>query len=146
MSEIRQKIVNEAYSWIGTPYHHRARVKGGGVDCAQLLAAVYGDCGLIADTVDENYPMDWHLHRDEERYLKRVKRHAHKVTEPLPGDIALFKFGRVISHGAIITEWPFIIHAYRPEHSCCMSDVSKSAELTDRLVGFYRLDQLEEEA
>ncbi len=29
-----------------------------------------------------------------------------------PGDIVLWKFGRCFSHGAIIVEWPTIIHAY----------------------------------
>lgn len=141
---MRNKIVTEAKTWLGTPYHHRARIKGAGagVDCAQLLAAVYGDCGLVLDTIDEEYPMDWHLHRDEERYLGRVLQHAYRVKKPLPGDVALFKFGRAISHGAIVVDWPMIIHAYRPERACVLSDVSKSAELTERLVGFYRLNQL----
>jgi cell wall-associated NlpC family hydrolase len=31
---------------------------------------------------------------------------------PSPGDIALFRFGRTYSHGAIVTEWPRLIHAY----------------------------------
>ena len=29
-----------------------------------------------------------------------------------PGDIALFRFGRTFSHGAIVTDWPRLIHAY----------------------------------
>jgi cell wall-associated NlpC family hydrolase len=31
---------------------------------------------------------------------------------PQPGDIALFKFGRVFSHGAVVVAWPRLIHAY----------------------------------
>jgi cell wall-associated NlpC family hydrolase len=30
----------------------------------------------------------------------------------LPGDIVLYRFGRCISHGAIVLAWPQIIHAY----------------------------------
>lgn len=143
MSDIRTQIVNEAKAWVGTPYHHRARVKGAGVDCAQLLIGVYSACGLIPAAFDvADYPMDWHLHKDEERYLNHVIAHAHPVDEPLPGDVVLFQFGRTVSHGAIVSEWPFIIHAYRADGYCCVSDVSKSDELTHRMVGIYRLNQL----
>ena len=141
----REQIVNEALTWLRTPYRHKARVKGAGVDCAQLLIGVYSACGLIEPnlTVDD-YPMDWHLHRDEERYLNHVLAHAHEVSDPQPGDVALFKFGRTVSHGAIVMDWPYIIHAYRPDRMCTISDVSTSAELTDRLVGFFSLNCLSE--
>jgi cell wall-associated NlpC family hydrolase len=39
-------------------------------------------------------------------------RYARPVAAPEPGDIALFRFGRTYSHGAIVTEWPRLIHAY----------------------------------
>ncbi len=31
---------------------------------------------------------------------------------PLAGDVAVFRFGRTFSHGAIVVEWPVVIHAY----------------------------------
>ena len=43
----RAAVVAAARSWIGTPYHHAADVKGVGVDCAMLLVRVYSDLGLI---------------------------------------------------------------------------------------------------
>ena len=36
----RAAVVAEAIAWLGTPYHHRARIKGVGVDCAQLALGV----------------------------------------------------------------------------------------------------------
>jgi len=40
--DLRKQIVEEAHSWLGTPYHHFAMVKGAGVDCdGQVL--VYQD-------------------------------------------------------------------------------------------------------
>ena len=58
-------------SWIGTPYHHAADVKGrtGGVDCAMLLVRVYCDRGLVEKFDPRPYTRDWFLHRNEERYL-----------------------------------------------------------------------------
>ena len=33
-------IVTEARTWVRTPYHHQARLKGVGVDCAGLVIGV----------------------------------------------------------------------------------------------------------
>jgi NlpC/P60 family putative phage cell wall peptidase len=112
-AEQRAAVVAEARSWLGTPYHHRAEVKGAGVDCARLLHAVYRGCGLVAAIAIPPYPPDWHLHRGAERYLAAVLDHAAEIAEPpLPGDIALWRFGRCFSHGAIVVAWPTVIHAY----------------------------------
>ena len=37
----REAVIREAKSWIGTPFHHAARIKGAGVDCLMLLAEIY---------------------------------------------------------------------------------------------------------
>jgi cell wall-associated NlpC family hydrolase len=112
VDEQRARVVAEAKSWLRTPYHHRGRIKGAGVDCGMLLIEVFAAAGVIEDFDPGYYPHDWHLHRSEERYLGWVERHAHRVDVPLPGDVLLFKFGRCISHGAIVVEWPTVIHAY----------------------------------
>ena len=44
---MREKIVAEARSWIGTPYHNCADIKGVGVDCGMLLVRVYVDTGVV---------------------------------------------------------------------------------------------------
>ncbi len=114
--EEREAVVREALSWQRTPYHHNARVKGGGVDCAMLLAEVYPKIvpHRVPPITPEHYPPDWHLHRSKERYLTYVQKYAVEITEAeaQPGDMVLFKFGRCFSHGAIIVKWPRIIHAY----------------------------------
>ncbi|MGH7053678.1 MAG: hypothetical protein ACREFA_07660, partial [Stellaceae bacterium] len=43
----RGLVVAEAESWIGTPFHHEAAVRGAGVDCLNLLAEVYCAAGFI---------------------------------------------------------------------------------------------------
>jgi NlpC/P60 family putative phage cell wall peptidase len=109
----RRRVVNEAKSWIGTPFHHAARVKGAGVDCLMLLAEVYEKAGIVAPVDPPFYVPDWHLHRDAERYMEGLLHYARPFDgPPLPGDIALFRFGRTFSHGAIVADWPRIVHAY----------------------------------
>ena len=135
-AEARAAIVAEARTWLGTPYHHAARVKGAGVDCAQILVEVYSAAGLIERFDPGYYPPDWMLHRDEERYLATVTRFAHPVVEPLPGDVVVYRFGRCVSHGAIVVDWPTIIHAYAPDRKVSVGD-GMSLRLRARLAGFY---------
>jgi NlpC/P60 family putative phage cell wall peptidase len=109
----RAAVVKAAEGWIGTPFHHAARVKGAGVDCLMLLAEVYEAAGLVGHVEPPFYVPDWHLHRDAERYMEGLLHYARPIAgPPLPGDIALFRFGRTFSHGAVVAEWPRLIHAY----------------------------------
>jgi NlpC/P60 family putative phage cell wall peptidase len=109
----RRAIVAQAQEWIGTPFHHAARIKGAGVDCLMLLAEVYERAGVTGHVAPPFYVPDWHLHRDVERYMAGLLRYARPIEgPPEPGDIALFRFGRTFSHGAIVIEWPRLIHAY----------------------------------
>jgi cell wall-associated NlpC family hydrolase len=113
MTDPRQAVVAETQTWLGTPFHHQGRVKGAGVDCAMLLAEVFERCGLVGRVDPGYYPPDWHMHRDAERYLDRLLDHARElVGPPRPGDVAVFRFGRTFSHGAIVIAWPRLIHAY----------------------------------
>src|SRR6266496_3157295 len=75
----RELVVKEAESWIGTPFHHAARVKGAGVDCLMLLAEVYERAGVVAPIEPPFYVPDWHLHRDAERYLEGLIRYAREI-------------------------------------------------------------------
>lgn len=108
----RSAVVAEAESWLGTPYHHMARLKGVGCDCLTLLAAVYHSAEVIPAIDISYYPPDWHLHRSDERYMDGLLAYAREVAAPEPGDAALFKFGRCFAHGAVIVEWPRLIHAW----------------------------------
>lgn len=115
MNPLRHQIIQEARSWLRTPYHHAACVKGlqGGVDCAWLLIGVFRELKLVPDDINPGrYPYDWALHRNEERYLNMVRRYAKReVSEPLQGDVALYRYGRCVAHGVIVVDWPNIIHA-----------------------------------
>lgn len=143
MSAERDAIVAEARSWLRTPWHHMARCKGAGVDCAQLLVAVYASVGLVpADIGTEYYPPDWHLHRDEPRFLAELRKYSDPVGAALPGDVAMFKYGRHAAHGAIVVEWPMIVHAFLAEGQVSLSDAQAHKGLEERFAGFWRLKGL----
>jgi cell wall-associated NlpC family hydrolase len=112
---VRALVVAEAESWIGTPYRAAQRVKGpdGGVDCLTFVVEVFERAGIIPHYRVPYYPGDWHLHRDDERYLAGVLDHAREIPgPPQPGDVALFRFGRCFAHGGIVTAWPMLVHAW----------------------------------
>ena len=111
----RAAIVAAARSWIGTPYHNCADIKGVGVDCGMLLVRVFVDTGLCAPFDPRPYPIDWHLHRGDERYLGFIFDRGREVTEPQPGDVMVLRYGRSYAHGGIVTK------ASRSRPSCTPS-------------------------
>ena len=137
MSEQEQRtlVVKEALSWVGTPYRHQAMVKGSGVDCAKILLAVFKEVGLLGDVEMPEYSTQWHLHRSEEKYLETISKYLQPTTEPKPGDVALFKFGRTVSHSAFLIDYPKVVHAY--VNRGVIIDEMDSGKLGGRLHGFY---------
>jgi cell wall-associated NlpC family hydrolase len=113
LAERRLAVIQIAHSWRGTPFHHGAAVKGkqGGVDCGRLLAEIYREAGVLPDIAIPHFAHDFFLHEHTERYLDLVRKHMVEVEKPDVGDLVLFQFGRVYSHGGIVLEWPRIIHA-----------------------------------
>lgn len=141
MSTIRNAIVSEALTWLATPFHHQARLKGCGVDCANLLAGVFAAVELIPDIVFAAYPQDWHIHNDEPRFLRELALYADELpagAPALPGDIAMFKYGRHAAHGAIVTAWPQIIHAWK-DVGCVVLTEADSGPLASRFAGIWRM-------
>jgi NlpC/P60 family putative phage cell wall peptidase len=131
MNAQREAVLQEARRWIGTPYHHCADIHGVGVDCLMLLVKVYGAALGIVVKDPRPYSPDWFLHRSEEIYKLGIMKHCREVKTPLPGDIALFKFGRCASHASIIVDETYHIHAHR---------LSKMVELGERRAIDDKLD------
>jgi NlpC/P60 family putative phage cell wall peptidase len=128
-----------ARTWLGTSYHHHARVKGVGVDCGQFVAAVFHEAGFIEDVNTGPYSHDWMCHRDEERYKTLVERYAVKVDRaPMDGDIILFRFGRTLSHGAIVVGWPLVIHS-KVRQGVIISSIEQEEDMRRRFAGIWTL-------
>lgn len=125
--ERRAAFVAIARSWLGTPYAFRARVKGAGSDCSTWLAESLIEAGLatresLYGGLNINH-QDWWLHASDDVYARRLLRHSHQIaetvarrsTDALPGCVILQRAAksRVYNHGAVVTEWPRIIHCLR---------------------------------
>jgi hypothetical protein len=131
----RAAVVAAARASIGTPYHVCADVKGVGCDCAMLLVRVFVDLGLVAPFDPRPYSADWHLHRNEEVYLRLLLERAHLVAAPEPGDVVLFRYGRCFSHGGIVTrrEPLAIVHAFASAGIVLEEELSHNVAIAHRL-------------
>ena len=124
-ASVRQLIVDEAESWIGTPYIKRGTIKGVGVDCGMLSYMVYKKFNLVPD-LEGNLPTlddGWFCNTYDQRYARLVERYwrklvvgqarAEKKPEYLHGNLALVKThgSLVYNHAGIIIDWPKVIHA-----------------------------------
>jgi cell wall-associated NlpC family hydrolase len=139
VEEQRKLVVEEAITWVGTPYHHDAAIKGVGVDCGRLLLRVGVNVGLIDPIHVESYSEQWFLHRGEEKYIGWLEKFTKRIEgPPLPGDLVVYKFGHCYAHGAIVIDWPLIIHAYRSEKKCVWGNASMG-DLAKRKKVFYSL-------
>ena len=114
-AEQRQAVIDEAMTWLKTPHHNGAAIKGAGVDCGQFPLKVFESVGLIPPTETQRYSPQFALNKNEEWYLDyclRLGKELPAGVMPKKGDFALYRVGRVFSHGAIVIDWPLIIHSY----------------------------------
>lgn len=107
----RTSILEEARSFLGTPYHHKGRVKGVGVDCGGFLYEVYRKFYDLKP-FPENYAMDWALHRSDELYLNWICEYVKEIGTPSAAGIVLFRYGRCFGHGGIVSDNRTVIHAW----------------------------------
>ena len=139
-------IVAAARAWLGTPFHNGADIRGIGVDCGMLLVRVYVDLGLCAPFDPRPYAQDWHLHRDEERYLGFILANCVEVEAPAPGDILAVRYGRSWSHAGIVTvASPLtIIHAAAPARCVLEDEVARDPVLVapERAPRLFRMRSL----
>lgn len=114
---LREQIIAEAFTWIGTPYHHQAMLKQVGADCVGFPAGVGKACGLVPrDWTLPFYPPEWHLHHDDsllETAIETLGCQARPLTDREPGDFLIFQYGRTTAHTAILVadDPEYIIHA-----------------------------------
>jgi cell wall-associated NlpC family hydrolase len=138
----RAAVVAEARRFLGTPFHHAARLCGVGVDCIQLVIAAYVTAGVITEPAIGAYPRDWFLHQARERILEAIGVscvEAPPSDTPGLGDIALFRFGRAVSHAAIVvTAAPevLVVHSFRAI-GVIEESVSAHSTLGARLAGYW---------
>lgn len=152
----RKLVVEQARTWLGTPYQSNQGCKGVGVDCAWILLRVYTECCLIEAFQPPPYKGALARMREGELFYRNmIERFAVEVQRPAePGDIVLFRIplfarrdGHLMTratHGAIVTEWPRVVHAYQPACRVVESDLATDKALGDHVEAVFSLRRWED--
>jgi len=109
----RNDIIAEALSWLGTPYHHRASLKGVGCDCLGLVRGIYR--GVVGPEPGDTPAYPQHNDGSEsERLMLALEEHLSRVPPPgAPGDIIVFRLrpNFPARHCGVLVEPERFIHA-----------------------------------
>jgi NlpC/P60 family putative phage cell wall peptidase len=115
--EWRQYVIDEARKWKGTPYQHKARVKGVGCDCGGIIYEIYNPLLGPFAPFPTDYAQDWAMHNEDTRYMDFIMPYVKEVPKAVPGGLAMFRVGRSFGHAAICSEKKTFIHAWgRTQH------------------------------
>jgi NlpC/P60 family putative phage cell wall peptidase len=128
MSSFRDAIIEEARSWIGTPYLHQAALKSVGCDCIGLVRGVWrAMIGEEPETLPA-YSPDWAEVDGFETLLEAGSRHFQTVADNKfqPGDVLIFRWRPRLpaKHCGIMVSSQTMVHAYQSAGLVCESPVA----------------------
>jgi cell wall-associated NlpC family hydrolase len=114
-----QRLRSFAALWVGTPFVSHASVRGAGVDCVNLAAAIYLECGALKPFTMPPYSIDGGQHNQFSQVIgwlgEQSELFAHvplnKDFRVQPGDLLCFRFARSEHHTGIVLEGLKFIHA-----------------------------------
>ena len=135
----RNLIVSKAREFLGTPYHHQGRVKGGGVDCAGLVICVAHELGLSAYDIN-NYPR-----KSDGIELKQLfNKNAILTKKKDIGNIILLQIKQVPQHCGIIgikDDFMTLIHACRKRKK--VVEIELTQNYINQIVSIYKSPNLD---
>ena len=100
ISNVRNSLIKEAHTWIGTPYKYGHKEKGSGSDCSGMIMVIYEDVAEIK--IPRNSAK-------QAEFCEKIKQ-----KEILPGDLVFFATGKdknKVSHVGIMIDEEAFIHA-----------------------------------
>jgi NlpC/P60 family putative phage cell wall peptidase len=113
---MRPDVVAAARSWIGTPYHHQASLKGVGCDCLGLLRGVWRE--IVGEEPDHAppYTPDWAEASGRELLTEAAGRYLVPIAGTAfgGGDVLVFRWRPHLpaKHCAIATGPDAMVHAH----------------------------------
>ena len=141
-----QEIIEQARTWIGTPYHHQARLKGIGCDCLGMVVGVADELGLkhesgvLLSSFDQT---DYSRQPDGERLTRMLQSVLYEVPkeEAVPGDLVLFSIEGNPQHVGLISDYEGlgVIHCYAPSRKVVEHRLDKKWQ--SRIVKVFRWQQ-----
>jgi cell wall-associated NlpC family hydrolase len=106
----RSEFIELARTWIGTPYHDQARLKGVGADCIGYIV------GLVSEATGRHItaPINYGRYPSPAIALQGIRDSGEcepiEFAQALPGDIVYMRIAREPQHFGIVSEAGQIIH------------------------------------
>lgn len=107
---IRTQIIEEALTWIDTPFRDQQCVKGLGTDCAMLCFGVAIELGMVDRSERRKvakYSPEQHYHTNESALVSTMEAFGCveiQLDDIKPGDMVTFEYGNTIGHVGIVIE------------------------------------------
>lgn len=136
--ERQRALIAEARAWIGTPFAPRQRVKGAGVDCVQLCAAVYLATGFLEVFDPPAYPVspDGLKHSLLVQWIEESSRFASIIGNLQAGDLLTFRVEHLEHHTGLYLGLSEFIHCRR--HKGVTVRTLRDSTYHSRLITLYR--------
>lgn len=132
----RERVVEVALTWVGTPWHRNQMLKGVGADCIGIMAGIAIELGIPID-----YRSDYSQYPDGSLTVELEKRLI-KTVKPQPGDVLAMSFGAVPHHVAMYCGPEIgIVHAYAQVRKCIVQPYTEIWKR--RTIGVYRFPGVE---
>ncbi|HNQ89009.1 MAG TPA: NlpC/P60 family protein [Verrucomicrobiota bacterium] len=112
--EERERLRAIIESWVGTPFHAFAALKGVGVDCVHLGAEIFREAGHIEGYVFPAYAIDAGQHAERSvllDWLDACPKFERIEQGGEVGDVFCFQFGRCVHHLGVCVGGTRFIHA-----------------------------------
>jgi NlpC/P60 family putative phage cell wall peptidase len=114
--DLQQRVVDEARSWIGTPYRHQASIKSVACDCLGLVRGVWRGLYGCEPEALKPYSADWAEAGGADALLEAARRHfiQKPIADMTGGDVILLRWkpGHSVKHLGILVSDQAFIHAY----------------------------------
>lgn len=112
----RDAIIAAARTWVGTPYHHQASLKGVGCDCLGLIRGLWRELYGPEPVALPPYTRDWGDATGSESLMDAGCRHLTRLGEvraARPGDVLVFRMrdSGVAKHAGILVADDRMVHA-----------------------------------
>lgn len=113
---VKDRVIVEAMSWVGTPYRHQASRRGVGCDCLGLVRGVWRAVYGGEPQNPGPYAADWAEAGGADLLLQAARRHCAEkpIATMAAGDLLVFRWkpGVPAKHLGILIGPQRFVHAY----------------------------------
>lgn len=116
---LREEFIELARTWVGTPYHHQACIKGVGVDCVGFIKGAAYEAGLLTKEEFDSLPTDYST-QPSGGLLRAGCSVYLTIVDPISnldvGDVLLMRLEKEEQHLALLSQlhpYPYIMHCHR---------------------------------